>query len=279
MPNFSDTVMIPTIQVRDGCVLLYRVQDVLPKRNKVEFRKPAYGGRVTLGAQKRIASALDIFLQTTDERVIFNTVTQRHMNFRLGLATLTITDPCEWKADKCYTCLFKPWLRVMKEKYGVKRYMWKYELQKRGNVHYHIAWDEFVAHDKIRQVWNRQQHKHGLTDKYAARYKNFNPNSTDIHKVWHVQNIGAYLGKYLQKGESQDADVKGKVWDCSIDLKRKRYSTEFVWENDDLLKDLLGRGQAKVIHSENCTIVKCSDPMLLLTDEQKTDYILWKYQI
>lgn len=277
----DDFIMIPTLQVREGCVLMFNVQDRYNRRRITDIdrvRRMAYSSVVTKGAQKRISSALDIFMQTTENRYLYNTVTQKHMNFRMGFATLTISDECKWSADVCYTNLLKPFLRIMKEKHGVRKYIWKYEYQKRGNVHYHVTWDEFVAYDKIRNAWNKIQHTHHLTDKYALRHGHFNPNSTDIHKVWHIENIQAYLGKYLRKEGGAGANDKGKVWDCSVDLKRKRFSSEFVWENNDRLEELIGRKEASVIHGENCTIVKCKQPEKLLTENQQIDYCIWKYK-
>lgn len=284
--------LIPTIQVRSGCVVLYNHRMYTGNRTKSDFKKPAYGGSVTKGVQKRISKAIDVFLQTTDGRWVYNTVTGKDMWFRCGFVTLTISDYCAWKADVCYGKLLKPFLRVMKERHGLQKYMWKYELQDRGNVHYHVLVDQFIPHDRVRGVWNGLQHKNRLTDDYARRYGHFNPNSTDIHKVWKIKNLGAYLGKYLQKGTDKvcmseqgfpqllyDRDVKGKVWDCSTDLKRGRFTAIHEWENDDRLKELVALKEAQVIHLDNCTVVRLDDPEKLLTEEQKIDYCLWRYQV
>lgn len=288
----ESTAHIPTLQVRDGCIVCYNLREFTPKGKKSDFKKPAYGGSVTKGVQKRISSALDVFLQTTDTRRVFNTVTGRDMDFRCNFVTLTISDYCNWTADKCYVNLLRPFIRVMKERYGLGKYIWKYELQQRGNVHYHILTDQFLAHDKIRNAWNRQQHKHRLTDTYAERYGHFNPNSTDVHKVYKVRNVGAYLGKYLQKANSKvrlfhegfpalayDREVNGKVWDCSKDLKRRRFTAVYEWENNDRLNELIGQRKASVIYHDNCTVIRCDDVESFLTEEQKVDYCLWRYQI
>lgn len=270
--------------------MLYDQSDQKPNGRKEGFKKVAYGGTVTKGVQKRLGAAIDVFLQTTDERTIYNTVSQRYMSFRCGFMTLTISDYCTWTADKCYTSLLKPFLRVMKDKHGVNRYIWKYELQERGNVHYHVLIDQFVEYDKIRNAWNRVQHRNRLTDTYAKTYGHFNPNSTDIHKVQHIDNLGAYLAKYLMKEEQKvkcfhegfpalfyDRVLKGKVWDCSTDLKRRRFSSQFVWENNDRLQGLLATGEASVVHLDKCTVVKCKHPEKLLTEDQQIDYNTWKY--
>ena len=290
MPIISDTrhenTLIPALQVRDGCLIYYRQNDFRrPSKRvdketgevlKVDFKRKAYDGTVTKGVKKRINSAVDVFLQTTETRNIYNCVTGRHMDFRLGFMTLTIADQCDWKADKCYTHLLKPFLRVMKDKHNVKKYIWKYELQKRGVVHYHVTIDEFVRHDAVNTTWNKIQKKNGLSDMYAQKYGHFNPNGTDIHKVWKIRNIGAYLGKYLSKG-GDEKNVKGKTWDCSTDLKRVRFSTEVNWENESKVDWMVRHGQATVLNYEKYTIIKCDHPEKILTEDQKIDYMVWKY--
>ena len=292
---------IPVLQVRDNCLVYYhrheynspksrRGIELDPLKKSEVFSREAYSGQVTKGVKKRMKSALDIFLQTTETHQVYNTVTGKHMDFRLGFATMTISDTCTWKADLCYTRLLKPFMRVMKNKYGVEKYIWKYELQNRGNVHYHVTWDVFVEHDKIRSTWNKEQKKWGLTDQYAKIYGHFNPNSTDIHKVWKIKNIGAYLGKYLTKNNNRvlcehggfqqvyfDRAVKGKVWDCSTDLKRGRFNVEVCAENQDRVAWYVEHGKAEIINNDNCTIIKCASPEKILTEEQKIDYMVWKY--
>jgi hypothetical protein len=290
MEPTRDNILIPTIQVRNGCIVYYKANEFRSEKKEVDFKKPTYGGDVTKGVQKRIGRAIDIFLQTTEPKRVFNSVTQKSMDFRLGFLTLTISDDCRWTADRCYGKLLKPFMRVMREKYNVKRYLWKYELQNRGTVHYHVTVDEFIPHDAVRSVWNKEQRKNRLLDTYAGVYGHFNANSTDVHKVWKIRNVGAYLGKYLSKrnavvgmGHSGFQEVyfqritKGKVWDCSTDLKRKRFSTVCNWENEARVGEMIAKGEVEVINLEKCTILKCSDPEKILTEEQKIDYCVWKY--
>lgn len=271
--------------------MLYHQSAREPNRHKKPLLPKAYSGGVTKGVQKRIGKAVDIFLQTTEQRRVYNTVTGRDMDFRCGFVTLTISDYCNWKADECYTKLLKPYLRILKERYGAGKYVWKYELQQRGNVHYHVLIDQFIEYHKIREAWNRLQHKHRLTDTYATKYGHHNPNSTDIHKIWKVENIGAYVGKYLQKGGQNvrmfhegfpalyyERDVKGKVWDCSVDLKRTRFSAEFCYENKDRLEDMIELQGCEPVYLENCTILKTKNPQFILTEDQKIDYCVWRYQ-
>jgi hypothetical protein len=183
----------------------------------------------------------------------------------------------------------KPFLRVMKNKYGLKKYLWKYELQGRGNVHYHLTTDTFIEHSKIRQAWNGIIKKNGLSDIYALKHLHFNPNSTDVHKTYKIKNVAAYLSKYLSKsnervclahegfpGVMYDRYVKGKVWDCSQDLKRSRFSSTVTDENWERVVALETQGKAKIIGMDNCTIIKCETPTEILTEAQKIMYEIWK---
>lgn len=254
-------------------------------------REKAYSSEVTKGVKKRIASAIDVFMQTTDWHIVYNTVTQKHMNFKMGFVTLTITDICDWEGDVCYKRLLMPWLRAMKDKYGLRKYIWKYEYQKRGNVHFHITIDVFIPYDKICKEWNKIQRKNGLLQEYGLRNGHYNANSTDVHKVWKIVNIGAYLGKYMAKDEARrwflhgdypgcifPKKGRGKVWDCSTEVKRKRYTDICNGENDDNIRNEVLAGRAEVIRLKECTIVK-GDVQKMLTEDQKIDLMVWKYGI
>jgi len=46
------------------------------------------------------------------------------------------------------------------------------------------------------------------------------PNTTDIHSVKNVKDLGAYLAKYLTKDPDLGSSFKGRFWGCSYGLSR-----------------------------------------------------------
>lgn len=108
----------------------------------------------------------------------------------------------------------------------------------------------------IRSVWNNCQNKLG----YIERCKYKNPNSTDIHAVKNQKALGAYMAKYMLKGDLYKTPLKRyfrrfgkalaqknfscnipknyfqnlkrklncKKWDCSMALKKAKFTKDLT---------------------------------------------------
>lgn len=274
----------PQLQVRNNCLLLYHLPTVTPPRGPVKFDQKAYSGKMTYGSKKRILSAIDILLQCNKPKPTYNPVTGKTFPFQCSFVTLTISNPKPLGSQFCHKYLMKPFLRKLKT-FGNLSYVWKLEYQsdtdyhgkaKRygGQLHYHLATNLFVPWQDIRSTWNNIQRKARLLDEFAERHKHFDPNSTDIHSMYQVNDVGAYMAEYFKKNGSKP--VHGKIWDCSTDLKRKRFTFTPTNQQEMSLRQLQNDRHAKVIELERCTIFKIKNPLSILTANQLTAYLLWK---
>jgi hypothetical protein len=161
--------------------------------------------------------------------------TQAYKNFvkyKLTFITLTLS-ASQKHDDKDITAkLLNSFLNAMRRKWNVERYVWKAEKQENGNIHYHILTDKFIYWREIRDVWNKLQESLGYVKRYSENMKEYfkdgfrmsdnpkdkrtrakqykayieglncgftDPNSTDIHALYKVKNIPAYIAKYISK--------------------------------------------------------------------------------
>lgn len=263
----------PYLQVRSNCLLFYEMADYSKKPVLDNLKLPSYNGTVTDGVRKRILRTIDVFLQKSPQRIIFNPVAKCLHPFRLGFMTLTIADAVIIDAKTAYKNLLKPLIRAL-QRITKFSYIWKAELQKRGQLHYHLIINEFIHWRFIRSTWNKLQRKHGLLQSFGLKFKHFDPNSVDIHTVKHVRNFSAYLAKYIAK--SQGSKIKGKTWDCSNDLNCNRFSFTPTHQQEIRLMQMVNDGHCKLLELEHCTIIKLSKPLSILTANQLKDYALWK---
>ena len=168
----------------------------------------------------------------------------------------------------------------MKRNAGVKYYFWRAEPQENGNIHFHILVDRWIGWEWLRDSWNVILREHGYIDAYRkeqlAYHKNGfkvrrmvlktwgleaqekayqrgmaedwqNPNTTDVHKLQSIENVAAYVVKYVTKkpdilakkdyGEGRVINcvhtrkIEGRIWGCSDELRdlknyRDTYSVE-----------------------------------------------------
>lgn len=277
-------VLEPQIQVRNNCLILYHLPVVVPARSKPVFTEKAYSGKMSGGAKKRIKSAIDILLQLNPKKWTYNPVTKKHFNFQASFITLTISNPKTLATQFCYDHLMKPFLRKLRT-FGALSYVWKLEYQsdkdyhgkaKRygGQLHYHIATNLFVPWQKIRSTWNNLQRKARLLDDYAMQHKHFDPNSTDIHSMYKINDVGAYMAKYLTKDSTKV--ISGKVWDCSTDIKRKRFAFTPTVAQEMQLRKLQDVSPDRVVELEHCTIIRTTQPTQILNSSQYFNYVQWK---
>lgn len=270
---------VPHLQIRRNCLVYYELPVSQPPRNASDLTKvKKYTGKMTTGSKKRIDSAVDILLQRSPERIIYNPITKKRHPFTINFVTLTISARRNIGIREGYEKMLAPWLRKMK-RYGVKDYLWKAEYQERGQLHYHVTTNVFINWTIIRNEWNNLQRKNRYLDEYAKKHRHFDANSTDIHAVWKVNDIGAYLGKYLSK-ENEDNNPlikkeKGKVWDCSKELKQKRFSVIMSHQQEIDVMRMIHDKQIKETRLEHCTIFKLPNPKIILSPSQLSSYNKW----
>lgn len=218
-----------------------------------------YSGQVTSHAQKRIQKAVSILVQRSKMTTVFNPVTNQHQNFKLGFLTLTIPDLTTLDQSFYYKCLLKPYLRTLKNKFGLENYIWKAELQKRGSIHYHLTIDKLIPFYRLRDIWNELLDKNNLMEQYKLVHGNTNPNSIDIHSVKHIDNLTAYLTKYISKRDDSDIRLKGKVWGCSDSISSADYcKIEIDYELKKEIHRSIQSKKVSVLNLEQCAIIRLS---------------------
>lgn len=254
------------IQVRSNCIIAYgkyvgtRSRSLLlfRKANMTIQKKKAYSGQVTQGMQKRITRAVNLLILSAKDRWILNEVTGREQKHKLSFITLTISENTKnIDAKEAYELLLKPFLQWMTKTKGVKTYIWKAELQKRGQVHYHITTHSFLNWKEIRSKWNYLQRKNDLLNDFHARFGHYDPNSTDVHEVYKKSDITGYLVKYIAKAESQKDKTTGKLWDCSENLKGQKYP-DYEINNEQIryMEQIHSAGYMQSTYRDNCAIHK-----------------------
>lgn len=183
----------------------------------------AYNGKMSECSRKRLRKAINILNTISDWQNVYNPIIRGIQSYRLTFITLTI--PFNGVAidhKLAYLKLFKPMLRIMRDKFKMTSYIWKAELTKKNQLHYHLTSNIFIRHDLVRFQWNKLLRKLRLLDKYAAEKGHYNAPSTEIRSVRNDKDIEIYLSKYISKVDDKERHIDGKIWDCSLNLKKAK---------------------------------------------------------
>lgn len=140
-----------------------RKKRIAIKRNKCDFNENT---KIYIrdSSLRRTRSRIKRIIQSNDDFKTFLTLT-----FKENITELEI-------ANKC----FHNFIKRLKRIYQDLKYLAVPEFQKRGAVHYHILLNiAFISNEKLAKIWG-----HGFVM---------------INEIKLIDNIGAYVAKYLQK--------------------------------------------------------------------------------
>lgn len=229
------------------------------QENVKKLKKTAkYTGEMTAGAKKRLTKAISLLVQSAPEKWIYNPITKKNQHHKISFITLTLPNVEATKDAKfCHKELLQPMLRILRNKYKMQMYVWKCELQKNESIHYHITTELFMPWDQLRQHWNAILSKNGLLEAFQKQYGHDNPNSVDIHSVNKINDLEAYLVKYVSKEYQNTKKLDGKIWDCSKNLKEAKYFTTTLTHelHQQILKEI-DLGWLEPIYRDRCVIIR-----------------------
>lgn len=160
-------------------------------------------------------------------------------NFKICFLTLTLPSKQKQPTVEITKNLFNQFLTEVRQRTGLKNYVWRLEFQKNGNVHYHIVADAYIDYFFCRQIWNRILDKAGYIQDYADKFSNLslfdynklvngpgatdfkiiakryakgcsekwrNPNTVDVKSVISNKAIANYISKYFGKSPNGEAN-------------------------------------------------------------------------
>lgn len=182
--------------------------NIIPERNRPD-------GLISQKAQGRINNAIDWLLAQSTTKRVYDKKTKKHFNFRVNFLTLTLSALQIHDDNLIKKKLLNTMLVHLRQKWGVKYYLWRAEAQANGNIHFHIACDKYIPWWQLRHYWNKVQNNLGYIDRFEQLHGHRDPNSTDIHSVKSIRNLGGYLAKEVAKNS------KGIMY-TALKLKNKK---------------------------------------------------------
>ena len=221
----------------------------LPKQNKATHLSDK--------TMLRIKEAVSLLIACSIRKKVYSRKENKAYSYKVGFCTLTLPEKQKHSDSEIHFQIFKPFIRILKEKYDLGEYVWKAETQDNGNIHYHLTLNVFIHHQDINREWNKQLTKMG----YTFKTPNHERATTQIKATKSIKNLGAYLCKYLSKNDlwrkktppviiKEDEEIeKGKpptniylfenlkwrkriidikFWDCSDNLKNKKLTLKFI---------------------------------------------------
>lgn len=285
----------PRLQIRSNTLIRYNQYPRNPlKTNKKgesvwnfynvdedtgEITRKTTSGLLTAGVKKRLTRAIELMVQAHKESYKLIPETGRYHRGKLTFCTLTFAenDGSIIPANEAHNRCLEPFLQWMRRRWGCTMYVWKAELQKRGQLHYHIISDAYIPMWAVHTKWNQLQKAAGWLESYHAKFGNYNPPGTEIESVHKKYDIAGYLRKEMLKAYQNANTVGGKVWDCSKNLKENDlFTTGMDGGTVERIERGIQKGTIKVQFSDtHCIIFKMTNKKPAATVLSTTDRRLY----
>ncbi len=169
---------------------------------KDNFQQIRTDNLLSMNSARKVRRAINWLVSTSNEKSVYSKEMKKYIKYRLSFITLTLPSKqvhSDLLIKKECLNVFLQWIR---DRFNVTKYVWRAEIQKNGNIHFHITMDKFVYHKDIRRAWNRNIEKLGYVSRFEEIHGHRQPPSTEIRAVKKAKNLSAYLTAYLTKNKS-----------------------------------------------------------------------------
>ena len=154
---------------------------------------------LSITSARKLKKAISYMEVTSKFKVIPSSIVGKKVAFRLAFITLTLPSTQIHKDSEIKKQCLDIFLQALRDKYKVVKYVWRAEIQKNGNIHYHLVIDRFIHHKDIRRLWIKYVNRLGYVDNYYMNTRKHNPPCTEIKAAKSSKMMRAYMAKYLTK--------------------------------------------------------------------------------
>lgn len=195
--------------------------------NEKNLQDNSHEGLLSRKAATKLKNAINWLVASAKYKEVYSKDLGRSFWFKVNFITLTIPPQQMGSAkEKEVKAVLHSWLSYARKYFYLKNYVWKFEAHKDGRLHIHLTSDTFINHVRLRSSWNRLLSSNGLLQAHFSKWGNLNPNSTDVHSVYKVSNLAAYLAAYMTKKPELDVSFKGRIWGCNRELSSNNACSE-----------------------------------------------------
>lgn len=262
-------------QLRGNKLLCYSYSEFRSSHQKEQIeilnekKNETYRGEMTEKVVVRLRKKMNIWYEAIQYHNKLNDISLIKSQRKMVFVTLTLSANQIHSDQEIKLKVLKPFLRILRDKYNVKNYIWKAESQENGRIHFHLVIDRYINKHDISRIWNKCQNALGYIDEFFKKFKHNNPPSTDIHAVRDKAGMIQYLEKYISKSDKY-RKINGACWKGSQSVMTLQF---FEFVGDSQIESAIIKGQEK----EQIRVVKMDRYRMFISTTKDFNSILPNY--
>lgn len=205
-----------------------------PRSQNLKIKKSSFG--LSYQTTSKIKDSVQLLAVLAPKRNVKIGANKYIYGFKTNFITLTLPSPQVHTDQEIKGCL-NNFLTRCRQVFGLKNYVWKAELQRNKNIHFHIITDTYMHHKQVRYYWNKAINTLGYVDRYQQKMQHLtlseyaklrkkpvhevtaafakgcrsnwrNPATEQVVKLASEKDAAIYLAKYLAKPTATASNTK-----------------------------------------------------------------------
>lgn len=126
------------------------------------------------------------------------------IQYKSSMITLTLPKKVEIEPAEITKVVLNNFITLLRKVSGMNNYVWKLELQKNGNVHYHIITDVEIDFFYIKKIWNNSLNLLGIIDDYSREQRKIKFSDYEQKRINEFK-------KYKKIGKLSPTQIKNEI--------------------------------------------------------------------
>lgn len=126
------------------------------------------------------------------------------IQYKSSMITLTLPKKVDIEPAEITKTALNNFITLLRKVSGMNNYVWKLELQKNGNVHYHIITDVKIDFFYIKKIWNNSLNLLGIIDDYSREQRKIKFSDYEQKRINEFK-------KYKKIGKLSQTQIKNEI--------------------------------------------------------------------
>lgn len=161
------------------------------------------GNDLSLASKKEIIKRVK-WLNEIGEVKNYKTKKGDIIQYKSSMITLTLPKKVDVEPAEITKVALNNFITLLRKVSGMNSYVWKLELQKNGNVHYHVITDVEIDFYYIKKIWNNSLNLLGIIDDYSREQRKIKFSDYEQKRI-------AEFKKYKKIGKLTPNQVKTEI--------------------------------------------------------------------
>lgn len=161
------------------------------------------GNDLSLTSKKEIIKRVK-WINEIGEIKNYKTKAGNIIQYKTSMITLTLPKKVEIEPAGITKIALNNFITLLRKVSGMNNYIWKLELQKNGNVHYHIITDVEIDFFYIKKIWNNSLNLLGIIDDYSKEQRKIRFSDYEQKRINEFK-------KYKKIGKLSPTQIKNEI--------------------------------------------------------------------